>query len=309
MSFDVSALTNYTEENAEFLLRKSQFENKTGAMIQADGNVLPGIKSAEKIGIVAGNAEFQDDSACGFNSSGSTVFSQRTLTVGKIKVQESWCPKDLETKYLQKAMKPGSSQEEFPFEQEIFDQKIEILNEQLETADWQGDTASGVNSLKFYDGLIKIIDAATGVVDATASTLNSTNIRTIVQDILTKIPASILQKEDVILCAGTDTLRTYTNKLAIDNLFHKSGEDNGRWERITVENSSIMMEGFNGLNGTDRIFALRKDNLWLGVDMMDEEDSFETWFSQDDRVVKWHTAFKRALQVAHPTEIVSYENS
>jgi len=308
MAFDVSALTNYTEENAEFLLRLSQFGNKTGALVQAQGNVQPGIKTAEKLGIVAGNAEFQSDSSCGFNTSGTTTFTQRTITVGDIKVQEEWCPKDLETKYLQKAMKPGSSQEEFPFEEMVFDQKIEILNEQLETADWQGDTASGVNNLKFYDGLVKIIDAEGSVVSATASTINAANIRTILQDIITKIPAAIIDKQDLMVFTGFDVLRTYTNKLATDNLFHITGETN-RFEDINIENTNIKLVAVHGLDSQNRIFAMRTDNMWLGVDMMNEEDSFPTWFSMDDRVIKFHTAFKRGWQIAHPAEIVEYTNT
>ena len=104
MGFVVSSLANYTEENATQLVASSVLGAKTISLIKDQGNVMLGVKSAETVNIMDTDAFFQDGSSCGFNASGSTTFSQRTVTPGKIKLNEALCPKDLEAKYLQKAL-------------------------------------------------------------------------------------------------------------------------------------------------------------------------------------------------------------
>jgi hypothetical protein len=108
MGFDVSALANYTKENEALLVTSSVLGAKTASLIKSAGNVMVGVKSSEKINIMETDAIFQDGASCGFNASGSTTFTQRTVTPGKIKVNEALCPKDLEAKYLQKALPTGS---------------------------------------------------------------------------------------------------------------------------------------------------------------------------------------------------------
>ncbi len=101
MSFSVSTLTNYTKENEALLVSSSVLGAKTASLIKSAGNVMVGVKSAETINIMDTDAFFQAGGTCGWNASGTTSFTQRTVTVGKIKVQESLCPKALEAKYLE----------------------------------------------------------------------------------------------------------------------------------------------------------------------------------------------------------------
>lgn len=302
--FTVSGLSNYTEENEDILLRASQLTSKTASLVE----VQPGIKSAATLNILTPSAEFQAGGSCGFNASGSTTITQRTITIGDVKVQDSFCPKDLEAKYTQKMLKAGSHYEEVPFEKDLTDAMIEVLHAQLETADWQGDTTSGVNNLKHYDGLLKIIDAASPV-SASTSTINTTNIRTIYQDIYAQIPAAVLAAPDMVSFCGYDTARVYQTKLAQDNLFHYSGEASKDIMGLTIENSTIPIIPVNGLNGTNRIITGRKSNFYLGVDLLNEEDSFRIWYSKDDDNVKFSTEFKRGWQIAFPGEIVEYQNA
>ncbi len=106
MSFNVDALTAYTAEN--------QFELMTatvlGAKMMSLATVVPNIKGASKLPQLAQSVIFQDD-ACSFNASGSTTITQRTMTPGKVKINDSWCPKDLEPKYLSAEMAAGAHHE------------------------------------------------------------------------------------------------------------------------------------------------------------------------------------------------------
>ena len=89
MSFNVSALSNYTKENEALLVTSSVLGAKTAALIQSAGNVMVGVKSAETINIMDTDAVFQAGGTCGWNASGATTFSQRAVTIGKIKLKFS----------------------------------------------------------------------------------------------------------------------------------------------------------------------------------------------------------------------------
>lgn len=168
-SYTVSALANYTEEQKGPLITKAIFAAKTIQMLTP----MIGVKSAETVNRLDTDATFQAGGTCGWNASGATTFSQRTLTVGKIKIQEALCPKDLEAKYTQYALKAGSKQDVLPFEAEYTDLKARLIAKQMETAVWQGDLDSGNALLNKFDGLIKVIGkvySATGVVNVNAIT-------------------------------------------------------------------------------------------------------------------------------------------
>ena len=304
MSFDVTAFTDYVNEQSTDLLTRSL----TGAQSAALFNIQTGVKSSADLHIFTTDAIFQAGGACSRTASGTTTFTKRNITVGKIQVAEDLCPKDLEAKWTQIMLPNGSVYEDINFfATEYFGKKADTIANQLETAIWTGDTTSGNANLSRFDGLLKLIDADATVVSATASTINETNIRTILRNIKDNLPDQIRDKDDVKVLCGWDTFDTYVNKLAIDNLFHKSGEG-GEMGEMSIENSRVVLKAVNGLTGTNRIIAGRMSNFYIGVDMQDEEDNFETWYSQDDRNVKFNVEFKYGTQYAFGDEIVEYTN-
>jgi len=229
MAFSISTLTNYTKENEAQLVTSSVLGAKTAALIKSAGNVMVGVKSAETINVMGTDAFFQAGGTCGWNASGTTSFTQRTVTVGKIKVQEALCPKTLESKYLQKALPTGSQYDSIPFEQDYSDKKAKTIASQLETALWQGDTASADGNLNKFDGLVKLIGAASGVVDANVSgyisgapltSISSTNVVSLFDGIYKAIPAKVVSADDMVIVCGMDTFRTYTIALKNANLFN-----------------------------------------------------------------------------------------
>ncbi len=226
MAFDVSTLANYTKENENLLVVSSVLGSKTADLIKSKGNVLVEVKSSEKIAVMDTDAFFLDGSSCGFTASGTTSFTQRQLTVGKIKVNEALCPIDLERTYLQKALPAGSQYDSLAFADAYSNRKAEKIAAQLETAIWQGDTASVNGNLNKFDGLIKLIGAASGVVDANVSgfisgapltAINASNVISLFDGVYRAIPAKVVAAEDMVIVCGMDTFRTYT--IALNRMY------------------------------------------------------------------------------------------
>jgi hypothetical protein len=313
MAFDVTGLTNYTKEESLNLLTKAMFTAKTANLLQGAGQVLPGIKSAEILPLLYSDVYFQSDS-CSYQSSGNTTLSKRTLTVGKVKVQETLCPKDLETKYTQKALAAGEAIDMGVFTEQIGAEKAAKIAEAIETSIWQGDTTGGAGNLGYWDGFLTILgdlgfggagDPIKGNVANAYASITAANIDDIIITIYGVIPAELLGKPDLMICMGTDTFRLYRQFLVNANLFHYPANEVSEMELVDPA-SGIKIYGLHGMNGTNKIVAGLWSNFFLGTDMMNEEEEFEFIFNPFERRVQFHTAFKYGCQVAYPEQVVLF---
>lgn len=314
MAFDVSTLAAYTEQNEALLVTSSVLGAKTASLIKSAGNVMVGVKSAETINIMDTDAIFQSGGSCGFTASGSTSFTQRTVTVGKIKVNEALCPKDLESKYLQKALPTGSMYDSIPFEQEFSEKKAKRIAAQLETAIWQGDTDSANVNLNKFNGLVKLIGAASGVVAANDSTyisgaplssITAANVISIFDGVYKAIPAQVVAADDMTIFCGQDVFRTYTIALKNENMFHYTVDAKADSEFV-LPGTSIKVVAVAGLNGTNKIYALRLSNLFLGTDLLNEEEKFEIFYAKEADQVRFVSEFKMGVNIAFPDEVVKF---
>jgi hypothetical protein len=315
MAFSVGTLANYTKENEKVLLTSAVLGSKTANILKGAGQIMVGIKSSEQLGIMDTDAFFQDGSACGFNASGTTSFTQRQLTVGKLRVNEALCIRDLEAKYLQKALPAGSNYDSMVFAEEYSQRKAERIAAQLEIAIWQGDTTSGSGNLNKFDGFVKHITAAGGsVVNANSATyygsvatdITDTNVIAVFDAVYKAIPAEVVAKDDVAIFCGMDVFRTYTIKLKNSNLFHYQVDVKADSE-FFLPGTSIKVVAVQGLNGTNKIVAGRLSNMFIGTDLLDEQfDKFKMFYDESDDLVKFSANWKYGTQVAFPDQIVKF---
>lgn len=315
MALDLSALTNYVKENELQLTSAAIFSAKSARLIEQFGNVQVGIKSAETINVMTTDAVFQTGGTCGFASSGTTTITQRTLTVGKIKIQESICPKTFEAKYTQKALREGSSYDYMAYAQEYAAQKVERIGAALETAIWQGDTTSGSAQLNKFNGLATIIyalgfggsgDPINGNTSA-LTTLTKSNVRQAVDEIFAAIPAALLDKDDFVIFCGNDTFREYIVALRDANLFNYTVDAVNM--EIVVAGTNIKLIGVNGLNGADYFVGICMSNIYLGTDLLNEQDRFELFYAKEADEMRFVVEFKMGVQVAFPDEIVFWKKA
>ena len=316
MAFSLGTLTPYVEENEQLLVVASILGPKTATLIQQSGNIMAGVKSAETINIMDTDAIFQAGGSCGFTTSGTTTITQRQVVVGKVKVNEAICPKDLEAYYLQKSLPLGSRYDTIAFAADYTARKAEKIASQLEKAIWQGDTTSGDANLSRFDGFCEIIkDATTSIVNANSvlyhgsveTSITNANVVAIFDSIYKAIPAQVIDKDDVVIFCGMDVFRTLTVKIKNDDLFHYQTQARPNGE-FFLPGTDIRVIGTPGLNGKNGIYSMRISNMWLGTDLMDEDQNrWELFFAKEADQVRFVVEFKYGVQVAFPTEIVKFE--
>ena len=307
MSLDVSGLSAYTDENKMDLIKKSVLEGRTLEF----ATIQPDIKSSATINIIDSTLVGQAG-ACGWNASGTTELTQRTLSVADIKVNEAICLTTLEAYYTQKMMNPGSYNENIPFEQIFSEDKADKIQDMIESILWQGDTG-GSGNLALADGFLKVIDAEGTVVDGNptgitvATGIVAGNVVDIVDGIVDLIPSDIIDADDLVIYMGYDKYRVYAKALRDANLFHYNGAENqGQEFSQMVPGTNVKVVAFKGLNGTDRIITSRVANLYVGVDMLNDAENFDIFYSKDNDEVRFLSKFKLGVQVAFPEFVIEF---
>lgn len=318
MALNFSGLSAYTKQNIRPLLTSAVFNAKTQEMIKSGGVIIPGVKSSVAMPIMDTDAFFQSDS-CSFDPSGTSTFSQRTITVGKVKVEEKICPKDLEVYFTQEALKQGSTYEDFgntEFQEAYLAKKNARIAAQLETAIWQGDTASGTANLNKFDGFIKLIDAGSPVdanVNAftgagTIATVTSANIIAATEAVFKALPVAVLSKGDAKIFVGDDWYRLLILAYRAANLFAYNPQDAAA-KTFILPGTSVEVCGVNGLNTTGDAYAMSLSNMAMAVDLEDEESNYRMWYSLDNNDIRFRAAFKAGVNVGFTAECVKFKSA
>jgi hypothetical protein len=316
MALSFSGISAYTKQEIAPLLTEAVFAAKTQSLIKSGGILLPKTKSSVAVPKLATNANFQVD-ACGWDPSGTTTLSQATVTVGKIKMEETICPKDFEAYFSQEALKAGSTYEDFgwaEFQTKFTEQKNKMIAKQLEVALWQGDTDSAVENLKRFDGLIKIIDAGSPVnanvsgyvSGGPISALSATNIVASLNGVYKAIPVEIIDADDLKVFVGNDTYRLAILAYQALNLYNYKVDGDAN-QTFVIPGTNVELVAVNGLNGTGDIYATTLSNIAMAFDLEAEEENYKIWYSQDNNEVRYRVAFKLGIGVAYTTLCVKFK--
>lgn len=318
MSLSFSNIAAYTKQEIAPLLTEAVFSAKTQGLVKSGGILLPKTKSSVAVPKLATQANFQTD-ACGWDPSGVTTLSQATVTVGKIKIEETICPKDFEAYFSQEALKAGSTYEDFgwaEFQTKFTEQKNKMIAKQLEVAIWQGDTGSSNPNLSNFDGLIKLIDAGSPVnanvsgyvSGGPLSQITASNVVSALNGVYKAIPVEIIDMADLKVFVGNDTYRLAVLAYQALNLYNYK-VDGDMNQTFIIPGTNVELVAVNGLNGTGDIYATTLSNIAMAFDLEAEEENYTIWYSKDNNEVRYRVAFKLGVNVAYTTMCVKFKST
>ncbi len=321
MSFSISGLTDYVEQNKLPLLTTAVFDAKTQSLMQK----RVGVKNQEALNLMDTDAVFQSATACAWAASGTTSFSQRVISVARVKVQEELCPREMETKWLATQLTQGSNYESVPFEQAFATQKAKKIAANIETAIWQSTSATGASgwtggstslsgdaTLNKTVGLLHLMEKTTASASIVSSlagaALSDTTVVSAFENVYQNIPVAIVSKSDLVAFCGWDVYRLLANKLVGLNLYQGDLGQLGGGEMF-LPGTNLKIVAVNGMNNTRRIVATSLENLYYGTDLLSDEDQFRIWSSYDNDQVRFQAAFKYGVQFAFAENMVLYKAS
>jgi len=305
----VSPLTTYTEQQRLPLITKAVFSARSAALFTKQ----VGIKSAAALNLMDTDAAIAGGDTCGWTSSGTTTFTQRNITVGRMKIQEELCPRSLEQYWIQSQLTAGSTYDSVPFEQAFSEQKVLRIAEALETAIWQGNA--------YFSGVNQLLNAASGstvLANASSTTWNpvsasvgitDTNIIGIFDKIYNDIPQAILTKTDLVIFCGWNNFRTLIGAFkkqagVMYNQVDLQGMADGD---IIYPGTNVRVVAVPGLTSTNRIVCTYLGNLFVGSDLLSDEEQFSIWHSRDNDSIRWQAAFKLGVNFAYPDFMVDFK--
>jgi hypothetical protein len=308
MAFTFAGLTSYTDQERLPLITKAVFSARSAALFTKQ----VGIKFAAALNLMDTDALIQGGDLCGYTTSGTTAFTQRNITVGRMKVQETLCPRSLEQYWMQTQLTAGSTYDGVPFEQAFSEQKALRIAEALENAIWKGNAYfSGVNQL-LTAASGSTISGNTGAVSASVG-ITATNVVGIFDNIYNQIPQAILTKTDLVIFCGWDNYRTLVQAFKQGNTTGGLAVLYNQVDLASLANGEFMYPGTNvrviavpGLTGTNRIVSSYLGNLFYGTDLLSDEEQFSIWFSKDNDEVRFQAAFKAGVQIAYPDLVVDF---
>jgi len=308
MAYNFGNLAAYTDQERLPLITKAVFSAKSASLFTKQ----VGIKFAAALNLMDTDAVLQNGDACGYTSSGTTTFSQRNITVGRMKVMETLCPRSLEQYWMQTQLTAGSMYDGVPFEQAFAEQKALRIAEALETAIWQGNTYfSGVNQL-LNAASGSTISGNTGAVSASVG-ITTTNVIGIFDAIYNQIPQAILTKQDLVIFCGWNNYRTLVQAF-------KQGTTTGglavlynQVDLASLANGEFVYPGTNvrviavpGLTNTNRIVCSYLGNFFYGTDLLSDEEQFSIFYARENDEIRSIAAFKAGVQIAYPDLVVDF---
>lgn len=286
MAINVNGLETYVDEQRLPLIKKAVLGGKSVGMF----NLQTGVKKSAALNLINVTPTLQAG-GCGFNAQGDATLSQRVINTELLKVNMEFCDKDLLAYWAGYEVKVGAGKEQLPFEEYLTSAVIEGINEKVENLVWQGDKSKGAE----FDGILTIL-ADEGVVAA-----QGTGAYGAIKAAYSAIPVAVLPKATIFV--GADIFRSYMLEMVEKNFYHYAA-DGADVQEFIVPGTNTKVVAVNGLNGTNKVVAADPANLFYGCDMLDDAETFDLFYSKDNRAFRLVVEFNGGTQVAYPNEVV-----
>lgn len=289
MAVDLTSLPLYVEQERLPLIKKAVLSAKSASLF----NLQTDIKTSAAINLLSVNPTLQAG-GCGWNDAGTAKLSQRQINTKMLKINQSFCDKDFLKYWTSYQVKVGVGKETLPFEEYFTSSIIDSVKTGIERMIWQGD-----DSANQFKGILPILAAEEEVVAVEVT--KGTSAYEAVKATYAAIPEEVL--ENAVIFVGADTFRSYMMEMVEKNFYHYAA-DGADAQEFIVPGTNTKVIAVNGLNGTKKIVAGDPANFFYGCDMMNDAETFELWYSKDNREYRLAVQFNAGVEVAYPSEIV-----
>jgi hypothetical protein len=306
-NYDLGGLSAYVDQLSSDIISEAVLSPVTMKYV----NVVPGIKGTQNVNLLSETLSVQTGTTCGWNDAGDVTFSTVALSVQSLKVNQSLCLEELNTLWLGQYLTPGSYNEQAPFEQAIVDLQTKQIKRYNEDIVWNASSGSST-----FSGFIELLNNTAGVVKLTgatalcsvtgSSTVEQANrVLTQVDNIVNALNRNIYDRDDIVIFMSQQQFKCYLTAIRNVNNFHFTEPTLGQVYETFHPQTKYKVVGVPGLNGSNLIAAAPQQYFMVGVDLMSDEDSFRSWWSQDFQEVRIMSAWKIGTAIAFPQFFVT----
>lgn len=302
-NFNLSGLAAYTDQVGGELMRKAILEGETAKII----HVQPGVVGSQAINLLNSNLVVQEGS-CGWDASGSTIYTQRNIQTCQYKVNEALCPTDLRQYWVGQLLTPGDYAETVPFEEEISILKTQQISQYCENLIWGATSAttcfSGFKELFAQEG--SGTTTVTGGVVVTGQTaLASGTALSQVDALVEAIPDDVVNRTDWVVFMSHANYRKYLINYRTANYYHYNPESSYEDFKTFHPATNILVHPVGGLNASNLMVLAPAGYLVLGVNLMSDSETLKMFYSVDFDEVRLRSNFNLGVQIAWPEYVIT----
>jgi hypothetical protein len=289
--FNLSSLATYTDEVGGELIRRAILEGETAKLVK----VQAGVKGSQAINLLDSTLVVQDGT-CGWNSSGSTTYTQRDITVCQYKINESLCPADLNNYWLGQLLTPGSYPETVPFEEQISILKTQQISQYIENQLWQASSATTC-----FSGFKELLQNTSGVNNLTGQTaISSVSGLSQVDALIEQIQDDVVNRTDLVVFMSHAAYRKYLINYRTANYYHYNPENSYEDFKTFHPGTNILVHPVGGLNNSNLVVLGVAGYMVMGVDLLSDSETLKMFYSVDFDEVRLRSNFKVGVQIAWP---------
>lgn len=282
----VTGLSAYVDENRLPLIKRAILGANSLNFI----NRQSGVKGVAALNLISTDPVIADASNCGFEAQGTSELSQRMIETKPLKINLEFCEKTLKNTWAEYNLRWIATDKEIPFEEYITSEIADKVAAKVEKYLWMGDSGlslSGLTTFAVEDGGIEV-EVATG-----------TSAYDIIKDVYMAIPEQLLDK--AVIFVPVTLFREFMQNLVEKNYFHYDPQ-NQNFDSFLFPGTNVRVQKVNGLE--DYVIAADPQNLFFGFDIADAPETFDIWYSKDDRVERLAVEWNQGAQIAYPDEVV-----
>ena len=287
----ISALADYVNTHKDELLVKASVGGKSLEYAELMTNVA--FKDA--IPYLDSEVVLADGSACGFDPQGSDTFGERYVETHPIKINKSWCPKDLRKKIYGDQIKWEAGRMNLPVEQAFAESNMNRIQDAVEDLVWQGNSELGVTGW---------IDDAKGeeLVTDVEFAEGATTIAKI-DAMVAALPIKALKKGVNLFLSYTD-FRNYVAEQNASCCANRPIIDASAENLKYVGDSRITLVPVIGLEGKGVMVAATADALVAATDIENSENVYKMGQDEKTDEVYFKVEFLFGTAIKYPDEVV-----
>ena len=276
MSFNVSALSAYVQENTD-LLSEAVLNTEELANVAIRTGISVGTTS---INVFSGTITEQDRD-CNMTDSGELAFDQIQVAVDDKAIAQSLCPTTLRDYWMSERMKPGAAGgEEIPFEAVVVDYVQKSVSKNI--SDFIGGqiaaqvtVANGAN------------DSGQTVASTLATILDDLN------DLYDALDERVKMMDDVVIFLSPANHRLAVRAAVAANQYHYSFGDGQGDFYLPGTNAKLVKS--SGLVGNNGMFALPSKYAIFATGLMSDEENIRLPYDPVSDSVKLRAYYRRGI--------------
>lgn len=297
----VSGLSAYVEEKREVLIKNFAL---VGSDTRSRIGIQTGVKSSAHLHYLDVAPTLQSGENCSFNAAGTITISERTINVAPIAIQMDWCEKLLLGKYAEYLVRFNAEElKNNSFEQYITDALNIEINKKIEKLIWQGDTASTSTDFKWINGFLKQMNTESASLAGNVSIASGSSAYEGLFSVYMAMTEETIERGGVIFVSPA-IYRAFLADMVSLNLYHYAGANEAFPKEFYLPGTNVQVIYTAGLAGSLKVVGTFAENLVYGTDMTGDEEVYDIWFSQDDRVWKIDIEWLSGVAYHFPDQIV-----